>query len=76
MRLGGLGVGKVSKISFAPDLGDKRIIVTMEISNRFQERIRDDSVARVTGRGVLGDKAIDISLGSPDEAGGAQRAAS
>jgi phospholipid/cholesterol/gamma-HCH transport system substrate-binding protein len=67
VRLGGLGVGKVSKISFAPDLGDKRIIVTMEISKRFGERIREDSVARVTGRGVLGDKAIDISLGSPEK---------
>lgn len=67
VRLGGLQVGKVSKITFAPDLGDKRIIVTMEISNRFQERIRLDSVARVTGRGVLGDKAIDISLGSPEK---------
>lgn len=67
VRLGGLNVGKVSKISFAPDLGDKRIIVTMEISNKFQERIRADSVARVTGRGVLGDKAIDVSLGSPDK---------
>lgn len=67
VRLGGLQVGKVSKISFAPDLGDKRIVVTMEISNRFQERIRADSVARITGRGVLGDKAIDISLGSPDK---------
>lgn len=67
VRLGGLNVGKVSKISFAPDLGDKRIIVQMEISNRFQERIREDSVARIAGRGVLGDKAIDISLGSPDK---------
>jgi phospholipid/cholesterol/gamma-HCH transport system substrate-binding protein len=68
VRLGGLTVGKVSKISFAPDLGDKRIIVTMEVSSRFQERLRADSVARVTGRGVLGDKAIDISLGSPEKA--------
>ena len=67
VRLGGLGVGKVSKISFAPDLGDKRIIVTMEISNRFQDRIRSDSIARVTGRGVLGDKAVDISIGTPDK---------
>ncbi len=67
VRLGGLTVGKVSKISFAPDLGDKRIIVTMEISNRFQERLRSDSIARVTGRGVLGDKAVDISLGSPEK---------
>jgi phospholipid/cholesterol/gamma-HCH transport system substrate-binding protein len=67
VRLGGLQVGKVSKITFAPDLGDKRIIVTMEVSRRFQERVRVDSVARITGRGVLGDKAIDVSLGSPDK---------
>ena len=39
----------------------------MEISNRFQERIRSDSIARITGRGVLGDKAIDVSLGSPEK---------
>ncbi len=68
VRMGGVGVGKVTKISFAPDLGDKRIIVTMEVSSRFQERLRGDSVARVTGRGVLGDKAIDISLGSSEKA--------
>lgn len=68
VRLGGLTAGKVSKISFAPEIGDKRIMVTMEISNRFQERVRADSVARITGRGILGDKAIDISLGSPEKA--------
>jgi len=67
VRLGGLQAGKVSKISFAPDLGDKRIIVSMEIGQKFRERIRQDSIARVTSRGVLGDKAIDISLGSPEK---------
>lgn len=65
VRLGGLEVGRVSAITFAPDLGDKRIIVELEISRKFSERVRGDSVARVTNRGVLGDKAIDISLGSP-----------
>ncbi|GMU61376.1 MAG: hypothetical protein AMXMBFR34_31390 [Myxococcaceae bacterium] len=65
VRLGGLQVGRVTSISFADDLKDQRIIVRMEVSQRFSERIRADSVARVTGRGVLGDKAIDISLGSP-----------
>jgi phospholipid/cholesterol/gamma-HCH transport system substrate-binding protein len=65
VRLGGLQVGRVSSIAFADDLEDKRIIVKMEISRRFAERIRGDSVARVTGRGVLGDKAIDVSLGTP-----------
>lgn len=66
VRLGGLQVGRVSNITFAPDLGDKRIMVTMELAERFKERVRRDSVARVAGRGVLGDKAIDISLGSPE----------
>ncbi len=64
VRLGGLNVGRVEKIEFASNLGDNRIIVTMEVATRFEQRIRRDSVARVTGRGVLGDKAIDISLGS------------
>lgn len=66
VRLGGLQVGRVTKISFAPDLGDKRIMVTMEVASQYRDRIRRDSVARVTGRGVLGDKAVDISLGSPE----------
>jgi phospholipid/cholesterol/gamma-HCH transport system substrate-binding protein len=68
VRLGGLDVGHVSAITFSPDLGDKRIVVQMEISQKFGERIRADSVARVTSRGVLGDKAIDISLGTPTAA--------
>ncbi len=68
VRLGGLTVGKVAKVTFADDLGDKRILVRMEISRRYAERIRADSVARVVGRGVLGDKAIDVSLGTPNEA--------
>ncbi len=66
VRLGGLSVGHVSAITFSPDLGDKRIQVHMQISEKFGERIRADSVARIGSRGVLGDKVIDISLGSAD----------
>jgi phospholipid/cholesterol/gamma-HCH transport system substrate-binding protein len=66
VRLGGLSVGHVSAITFSPDLGDKRIQVHMQISEKFAERIRADSIARIGSRGVLGDKVIDISLGSAD----------
>jgi phospholipid/cholesterol/gamma-HCH transport system substrate-binding protein len=66
--MGGLEVGRVTGISFAPDLGDKRIVVVMEMGEKFKERVRADSIARVTGRGVLGDKAVDISLGTPTAA--------
>jgi phospholipid/cholesterol/gamma-HCH transport system substrate-binding protein len=68
VRLGGLEAGHVTAISFASDLEDKRIIVTMQVLKRYESRVRADSVARVVGRGVLGDKAIDVSLGSPDKA--------
>jgi len=64
--LGGLEVGRVVAITFSPDLGDKRIDVRVEISKTFAPRVRTDCVARVGGRGVLGDKAIDISLGTSE----------
>lgn len=67
VRLGGVTVGRVTSIKFGSDLGDKRIIVTMEVVKKYEERIRKDSVARITNRGVLGDKAVDISIGSPDQ---------
>jgi phospholipid/cholesterol/gamma-HCH transport system substrate-binding protein len=64
--LGGLEVGRVVAITFSPDLGDKRIDVRLEMSKTFGPRVRTDCVARVGGRGVLGDKAIDISLGTSE----------
>ncbi|MBL8921661.1 MAG: MCE family protein [Myxococcaceae bacterium] len=67
VRLGGVNVGRVTSIKFGSDLEDKRIIVTMEVVKKYEERIRKDSVARITNRGVLGDKAVDISIGSQAE---------
>lgn len=64
VRLGGLQVGRVTRIAFAEEVADQRIVVEMLVGRRYAERIRSDSVARVTSRGVLGDKAIDISLGT------------
>jgi phospholipid/cholesterol/gamma-HCH transport system substrate-binding protein len=67
VRLGGVNVGRVTSIKFGSDLEDKRIIVSMDVVTKYEERIRKDSVARITNRGVLGDKAVDISIGSPDQ---------
>jgi phospholipid/cholesterol/gamma-HCH transport system substrate-binding protein len=68
VRLGGLDVGRIKSINFSPDIEDRRIDVTMEISSRFANRVRADSVARIGSRGVLGDKVIEISLGSVNAA--------
>lgn len=63
--LGGKDVGRVTGIRFSPNLGDNRLEVTMTMSAEHAERVRGDSVVRLTSLGVLGDKAIDISLGTP-----------
>jgi phospholipid/cholesterol/gamma-HCH transport system substrate-binding protein len=63
--LGGLKVGKVTGIFFSPDPNDPRLEVQFQVSRRYTDRVRGDSVAQLASMGVLGDKAVDISLGSP-----------
>ncbi|MCL2313742.1 MAG: MlaD family protein [Proteobacteria bacterium] len=67
VRLGGLSVGRVKKIEFSSDLGDARVLVEFEVEKIYANRIREDSVARIASRGVLGDKTIDVSIGSPEK---------
>jgi phospholipid/cholesterol/gamma-HCH transport system substrate-binding protein len=62
--VGGMEVGRVSAIAFLSDVEDRRIDVKVDLARRYSNRIRTDSIARISGRGVLGDKAIDISMGS------------
>jgi phospholipid/cholesterol/gamma-HCH transport system substrate-binding protein len=62
--VGGLEVGRVSAIGFLTDVEDRRVDVKVDLAKRYATRIRTDSIARISGRGVLGDKAIDISMGS------------
>ncbi len=64
--LGGLRVGKVTGIFFSPDPKDPRLEVRFQVASRYTDRVRGDSVAQLASMGVLGDKAVDISLGSPE----------
>ncbi|MCE9668750.1 MlaD family protein [Myxococcus stipitatus] len=63
--LGGLKVGRVTGIFFSKDPTDQRLEVQLQVSERYADRVRQDSVAQLSSMGVLGDKAVDISLGSP-----------
>ena len=42
----------------------RKLAVVMRVSEKFLERIRTDSQASIVGEGLLGDKYIDISIGS------------
>ncbi|AGC41608.1 Mce family protein [Myxococcus stipitatus DSM 14675] len=63
--LGGLEVGKVTGIFFSQDPQDPRLEVQLRVAARYQDRVKKDSTAQLTSMGVLGDKAVDISLGTP-----------
>ncbi|HVG57752.1 MAG TPA: MlaD family protein [Hyalangium sp.] len=62
--LGGLEVGQVVGIGFTEDRGDRGVEVRFRISSKYADRVREDSVARLSSLGVLGEKAVDITLGS------------
>ena len=43
-----------------------KVRVSLSIARRFGDRIRRNSVARIETQGLLGDKIVEISLGSPE----------
>ena len=69
VRLAGWDVGEVKSIEFADTLEQRELTVGMTIMERYKPRIRTDSEARIDTVGVLGDKYVSISMGSPSEPG-------
>jgi ABC-type transporter Mla subunit MlaD len=67
VRLAGVPVGRVGTVRL-PEAGSNKVQVDLLIARRVQDRIRADSVARIETLGLLGDKIIDVSLGSPSAA--------
>lgn len=66
VRLAGVQVGTVTSIRFFDDPSDPRVRVEMNVLAKYADRIRENSTASVGSLGVLGDKVIDLSLGTPD----------
>ncbi len=67
VRLAGIDVGEVTRIRFSDDPSEKRVFVQFNLMERYRTRIRKDSVASIQTEGVLGDKYISVSIGSPDQ---------
>jgi phospholipid/cholesterol/gamma-HCH transport system substrate-binding protein len=65
VRMGGLDIGSVVRVGHDNENpGDTRIFVTMSIVKGEAARIRSDSVARVVNKGLLGDKMVEVTVGS------------
>ncbi len=65
VRLVGKDAGTVEFITFAPIEGDvPPVRIVLQIDAAVQDRIRSDSVASIGTIGLLGDKYVEISMGT------------
>ncbi len=65
VRLAGRDIGAVEFVNFAPLSGDlPPVRVVMQVDEEVQDRVRSDSVARIATIGLLGDKYVEISMGT------------
>ena len=62
----GIEAGNVSAVNISAASEPNRAVeVTFQVQKQFQQMIRQDSMASLGSIGLLGDKYIDISRGSP-----------
>ena len=67
VRMGGLDVGRVRRVDYAQDATSDEIRVTLTIVSDEARRIRSDTVAQISPKGMLGDKLITLTVGSVGE---------
>lgn len=65
VSLSGLRIGVIKDIEVAGDV-DKELVVRMSIDKKYQVQVRGDSVAAIVTQGVLGDKYVELTIGSQE----------
>ncbi|MBI2016004.1 MAG: MCE family protein [Candidatus Rokubacteria bacterium] len=63
VRLAGVQIGRVTAVHLPGAPGGK-VRVDLNIARRYADRIRKDSVARIETQGLLGDKIVEITVGT------------
>jgi phospholipid/cholesterol/gamma-HCH transport system substrate-binding protein len=67
VHLAGIQVGYVDDISFIPTDEGAEVLLTLKVNDKYFFMIRSDSFATIATQGVLGDKYIQMTLGSLNE---------
>lgn len=65
VRLAGVDVGRVADIRFPEDLSRPEAQLELAVEDRYMPRIRRDSRAFIDSKGLLGDKIINVTPGTP-----------
>ena len=68
VRMGGVDIGRVTKVGYSTESADRKIHVQFSVLSDQWERIKQDSVASVEGKGLLGDKMLVVSIGTAQKA--------
>jgi phospholipid/cholesterol/gamma-HCH transport system substrate-binding protein len=63
VRLAGVQIGRVGGVELPSQPGGK-VRVAMTIAKQFGDRVRKDSVARIETQGLLGDRIVEITVGT------------
>lgn len=67
VRLAGVQIGRVTGVELPAKPGGK-VRVDMSITRQYADLIRRNSVARIETQGLLGDKIVEITVGSAEAA--------
>ncbi len=63
VRLAGVQIGRVAGVHLPSEPGGK-VRIDLNITKRYADRIRRDSVARIETQGLLGDRIVEITVGT------------
>jgi phospholipid/cholesterol/gamma-HCH transport system substrate-binding protein len=65
VRVGGIHKGVVQRIDL-PNRPDGKVTVVMDLESATRKIVKKDSVASIKSEGLLGDKYVEVSFGSPE----------
>jgi len=65
VRLAGVQIGRVSGVHL-PKVPGGKVRVDLNVARQFADRVRKNSVARIETQGLLGDRIVELSVGTAD----------
>jgi len=64
VRMDGIDVGAITDVGHSEDLNDHRIHVKLSVVRSEAVRLRTDAKAKISNKGLLGDKMLEIDTGT------------
>src|SRR5258708_31306826 len=65
VRVGGIRQGTVNHVEL-PKRPDGKVVVFLNLDHSTRDVVKKDSVAAIRTEGLLGDKYVEVSFGSPE----------